>query len=52
MSCWNIIQYELFPLFRSDEVILNEKLEQVIHALEWSRIEQFVPAPYKWGRLG
>ncbi len=48
MHRWNIIQYELFPLFRSDEVILNEKLEQVIHALEWSRIEQFVPAPYKW----
>ncbi|NDU80255.1 MAG: hypothetical protein G3I11_02745 [Ferrovum sp.] len=50
MSRWNNHSYELFPLFRFDEVILNEKPEQVIHALEWSCIEQFVPAPapYKW----
>jgi transposase len=47
MQRWYNIQYELFPLLCEDDVILNEKLEQVIHALEWSRIEKFVPVPYQ-----
>ncbi len=48
MQRWNAIQYELLPMLQADQVVLTPKLEQVVHALEWSRIEQFIPSVAKW----
>uniref|UniRef100_E6QPZ9 Transposase of ISCARN88, IS1182 family n=1 Tax=mine drainage metagenome TaxID=410659 RepID=E6QPZ9_9ZZZZ len=48
MQRWNTVQYELLPALQADHVALTPKLEQVIHALEWSRIEQFIPSVARW----
>jgi len=39
---WNVIQHELIPELKADVGPLTPKLEQVIHTLEWVRIEEFV----------
>jgi hypothetical protein len=41
MQRWNVIQHELLPELRNDVGPLTPKLEQVIHILEWVRIEEF-----------
>src|SRR4030066_434559 len=42
MQRWRIIQHELMPELRSEAGALTPKLEQVVHTLEWVRIEEFV----------
>ncbi|HRQ64487.1 MAG TPA: transposase [Xanthomonadaceae bacterium] len=50
MQRWNVIQDELLPQLKSDVGALTPKLEQVVHVLEWVRIEEFVAA--SWCGLG
>ena len=47
MQRWRIIQHELMPELRSEAGALTPKLEQVVHTLEWVRIEEFVSST--WG---
>jgi hypothetical protein len=42
MQRWNIIQHELMPELRNEVGALTPKLMQVVHTLEWVRIEEFV----------
>jgi Transposase DDE domain/Transposase domain (DUF772) len=42
MQRWQIIQHELMPELRNAVGVLTPKLEQVVHTLEWVRIEEFV----------
>jgi len=42
MHRWSVIQHELIPGMREQGDILTPKLEQLIHTLEWVRIEEFV----------
>ena len=46
MQRWFVIQHELMPELRSKVGALTPKLEQVIHTLEWVRIEEFVSATW------
>jgi hypothetical protein len=46
MQRWFVIQHELIPEFRSKTGALTPKLEQVIHTLEWGRIEEFVSSTW------
>ena len=41
MQRWNVVQQELLPELRDQIGALTPKLEQVIHILEWVRIEEF-----------
>lgn len=50
MQRWFVIQHELMPELRSKVGALTPKLEQVIHTLEWVRIEEFVSST--WGGCG
>ena len=50
MQRWNIIQHELMPELRNDVGALTPKLGQVVHTLEWVRIEEFVSST--WGGCG
>ena len=50
MQCWFVIQHELMPELRNEMGALTPKLEQVIHPLEWVRIEEFVRST--WGGCG
>jgi len=45
-----IIQHELMPELRSAVGALAPQLEQVVHTLEWVRIEEFVVST--WGGCG
>ena len=45
-----MIQYELLPELRNAVGALTPKLEQVVHTLEWVRIEEFVRST--WGGCG
>ena len=47
MQRWNIIQHELMPELRNAVGALTPKLVQVVHILEWVRIEEFVSS--SWG---
>ncbi len=38
---WHVIQHELLPELKEQEGPLTPKLEQVVHTLEWVRIEEF-----------
>jgi len=38
---WHVIQHELLPELREHVGSLTPKLEQVVHTLEWVRIEEF-----------
>ena len=46
MQRWFVIQHELMPELRSKVGALTPKLEQVIHTLEWVRIEEFVSSTW------
>lgn len=50
MQRWNIIQHELMPELRNEAGALTPKLMQVLHTLEWVRIEEFVNS--SWGGCG
>jgi hypothetical protein len=50
MQRWNIIQHELIPELRNEMGALTPKLVQVVHTLEWVRIEEFVSST--WGGCG
>ncbi len=41
MQRWHVIQHELLPELKEQVGPLTPKLEQVIHTLEWVRIEEF-----------
>jgi hypothetical protein len=43
---WNVVQQELLPELRGQIGALTPKLEQVIHILEWVRIEEFTAASW------
>jgi hypothetical protein len=46
MQRWNVIQHELIPEIKNDIGTLTQKLEKVIHILEWVRIEEFTQATW------
>ncbi|KRH78829.1 transposase DDE domain protein [Ferrovum sp. JA12] len=50
MQRWNVIQHELMPELRDEVGALTAKLAQVVHTLEWVRIEEFVSS--SWGGYG
>ena len=41
MQRWHVIQHELLPELKEQVGALTPKLEQVVHTLEWVRIEEF-----------
>ncbi len=41
MQRWQVIQHELLPELKEQVGALTPKLEQVVHTLEWVRIEEF-----------
>jgi hypothetical protein len=45
-----MVQHELMPALRNEVGVMTPKLEQVIHTLEWVRIEEFVRST--WGGCG
>lgn len=47
MQRWNIIQHELMPELRHEVGALTAKLVQVVHTLEWVRIEEFVNSTWR-----
>ena len=47
MQRWNVIQHALLPELRHDVGTLIPKLEQVIHTLEWMRIEEFMTTTWR-----
>ena len=47
MQRWRMVQHELMPALRNEMGALTPKLEQVIHTLEWVRIEEFVGSPWR-----
>lgn len=50
MQRWNVIQHELIPELRHEVSMMTPKLEQVIHTLDWVRIEDFVTS--SWCGIG
>lgn len=46
MQRWNVVQHALLPELREQVGTLTPKLEQVIHILEWVRIEEFTTASW------
>lgn len=47
MQRWRTVQHELIPALRNEMCVMTPKLEQVIHTLEWVRIEEFVRSTWK-----
>ena len=47
MQRWRIVQEELMLELRDKVGALTAKLAQVVHTLEWVRIEEFVSS--SWG---
>lgn len=47
MQRWNVIQHELLPQLHSEAGVMTPKLEQVVHILDWVRIEEFVPSSWQ-----
>lgn len=47
MQRWRVVQHELMPALRNEAGALTPKLEQVIHTLEWVRMEEFVSSTWK-----
>ena len=39
MQRWHVLQYDLLPELKNEVGVLTPKLEQVIHTLEWVRID-------------
>ena len=50
MQRWRMVQHELMPELRSEVGALTPKLGQVVHTLEWVRIEEFIGSA--WGGCG
>lgn len=50
MQRWRIVQEEMVPELRNEIGALTPKLVQVVHTLEWARIEEFVSST--WGGCG
>jgi hypothetical protein len=50
MQRWHVIQHELLPELKEQVGPLTPKLEQVVHTLEWVRIEEFTGV--SWGGVG
>lgn len=46
MQRWRIVQKELMPELRNEIGALTPKLVQVVHTLEWARIEEFVSSTW------
>lgn len=46
MQRWRMVQHELMPALRNEVGAMTPKLEQVIHTLEWVRIEEFVSSTW------
>jgi hypothetical protein len=44
---WRMVQHELIPALQNEVGVMTPKLEQVIRALEWARIEEFVGSSWK-----
>ena len=42
MQRWRVLQHELLPELKQEVGALTPKLEQVVHTLEWVRIDEFV----------
>jgi hypothetical protein len=42
MQRWHVLQYDLLPELKNEVGVITPKLEQVIHTLEWVRIDEFV----------
>jgi hypothetical protein len=42
MQRWHVLQYDLLPELKIEVGVISPKLEQVIHTLEWVRIDEFV----------
>ena len=49
MQRWRAVQEELIPALAEEQGALTPKLEKLIHTLEWTRIEEFVPG---WQGVG
>lgn len=47
MQRWCMVQHELMPALRNEMCVMTPKLEQVIHTLEWARVEAFVRSTWK-----
>ena len=47
MQRWRIVQHELMPALRNEIGVMTPKLEQVVHTLEWVRIEEFVVSTWR-----
>ncbi len=45
---WNTIQASLFPWLQEELLPLTEKQRKLIAILEMMRIEEFIPATYRW----
>ena len=39
MQRWHVLQYDLLPELKNEVGVLTPKLEQVIHTLEWVKID-------------
>ena len=50
MQRWRIVQEDLLPELRNEIGALTPKLVQVVHTLEWTRIEAFIRST--WGGSG
>jgi hypothetical protein len=50
MQRWNLLQHELMPELKLECGALTLKLEQLIHLLDWVRIEEF--AAWIWQGIG
>ncbi len=50
MQRWRAVQEELIPALAEEPGALTPKLEKLIHTLEWTRIEAFVPGGHGVGR--
>ncbi|MGC9237452.1 MAG: transposase, partial [Thiomonas sp.] len=42
LSRWKAVQFDLIPALQGELGAMTPKLEQLIHVLEWVRIEEFV----------
>jgi Transposase DDE domain/Transposase domain (DUF772) len=40
MQRWTVVQHELIPMWHAEHELLTPKLEQLIHILEWLRLEE------------
>ena len=46
LSRWKAVQFDLIPALQGELGAMTPKLEQLIHVLEWVRLEEFVDATW------